>query len=317
VPTRTLNTLIAFAVWLAIILFFFGGWIAFLEITSPPHRQQEQGNTQASNNSRPANPGVAPIGSPRDQASSNGGDTDSDTKTTDWIQAGSAIAIVLLTGFIVCIYRRQTNVMAKQAGVMGEQARVMRVQASTMINQTSILTESLTVSRNSFGEARKATEAALLSIRSTEANNQRELRAYVTVSEGRILDPRDPTKRRAIIKATNCGQTPAYDQTIWISTAARPYPLTVDLTDKAPEAPLGKRILGPGQETVIDCPVGPFSGGIEVRIAESKAAVLVYGEIRYRDAFNEDRVTKYRFFCQGDGMLDGRLSPDIGGNEAT
>jgi hypothetical protein len=51
-------------------------------------------------------------------------------------------------------------------------------------------------------------------------------------------------------------------------------------------------------------------------VINGSAAVYLYGEVRYRDAFDQPRFTKYRMFCNGDALSLDRFSPYVDGDES-
>jgi len=123
----------AFAVWFVIVLFFFGGWVAFLEIVAKGQHDYSQGDTQASNGGNVSRPASLKPTAPSDQSQSGKGDGDSKPSLTDWVQAGSAVAIVLLTGAILFVYSRQTHIMARQERRMRQTIATMDKHAKRQL----------------------------------------------------------------------------------------------------------------------------------------------------------------------------------------
>jgi hypothetical protein len=89
--------------------------------------------------------------------------------------------------------------------------------------------------------------------------------------------------------------------------------------------PMGTQVLGPGNETIF---FGDNPSAITRPDDPPNAAIYVYGEITYKDAFGNDRSTKYRLFLETAGRImkakdaNGNsvkfsMQPDSDGNEAT
>jgi hypothetical protein len=61
----------------------------------------------------------------------------------------------------------------------------------------------------------------------------------------------------------------------------------------------------------------PLTTGERARIRAGTAAIYVYGEMDYTDAFGESRYTKYRFFSNDTyGLAEGKTGDTGQGNEA-
>lgn len=52
-------------------------------------------------------------------------------------------------------------------------------------------------------------------------------------------------------------------------------------------------------------------------VQRGSGAIYAFGEIRYRDAFDVQRRTRFRHMCWGEGVPAGHMSPCPDGNEAT
>jgi hypothetical protein len=80
---------------------------------------------------------------------------------------------------------------------------------------------------------------------------------------------------------------------------------------------LGIEILPPTRKGQHVCPVAQIPSDQNAKIEDGTFAIYAYGTIKYRDAFGRPQTTNYRVFCGGEGYPQGRMSPDIEGNEAT
>ena len=122
----------------------------------------------------------------------------------------------------------------------------------------------------------------------------------------------------AFITFKNFGQTPAHDVEMFGNVAIVPWPIR--------EADLPALDLGTGSREI----VGP--GGTRRKIelfaqphaitpqewagpTSGTQALVFFGEVRYVDAFNENRITRYRLFCGGEMGIRGlELSAHFEGN---
>jgi len=157
-------------------------------------------------------------------------------------------------------------------------------------------------------------------VHDADHNARRQLRAYVNVtqSELEMLGPEKPGKITVWIK--NSGQTPAYKLQYSMNIFVGPYPLKETVPIKQGEA---TSILGPSVEVLL----GPAELGATLtqdqvkEVYSGRMAVYAQGIVRYVDAFNEERATKFNLFYRGNGRTtqEGvplRLSHAKEGNDA-
>jgi hypothetical protein len=157
---------------------------------------------------------------------------------------------------------------------------------------------------------------------------QRQLRAYVFVSGAivtNIAEGDGIPEAQVVIK--NFGQTPAYNFVNITGFAADVYPppksIRLTIPDEEFSKPIAKSDLGPTQaETSTTDWQGKkrrLTGDEKAAVAEGRAIIYVYGEIRYVDAFGRPQWTKYRFMMGGPVGIrrGGRLVPCEEGNKAT
>lgn len=146
-------------------------------------------------------------------------------------------------------------------------------------------------------------------------NGRRQLRAYVIGESGTIGNVANPIPLYAgqvlpptgaeitntacgpvaYIQIKNSGQTPAYKVLHWGNICVREYPLTSNL----PPIPIlvlrNASVLGPGiYSTKYLFLPKPLTAQEISDLRAGIAAIYVYGEIDYEDAFGKKRVTKYR-----------------------
>lgn len=145
------------------------------------------------------------------------------------------------------------------------------------------------------------------------SSSRRQLRAYVGGDVGSIGNVANPIPVAgqdikptgaeitnptcgpvAYVQIKNAGQTPAYEVLHWGNMCTREHPLTSAL----PPSQFTLRfasVLGPGIiATKYLFLATPLTAQEISDLRAGKAAIYVYGEIRYKDAFGKERFTKYR-----------------------
>ena len=145
-----------------------------------------------------------------------------------------------------------------------------------------------------------------------EKHSERGLRAYIVGTVKAEISNFNARARPDIaLQFKNGGQTPAHDVRLWASSAIAMFPLT-----SRPDAP--KSELGEGDSFGVIGPQGDFHSLIQsdfVVTAEEQhavvrgaAALYVYGEVTYRDAFGQDRRTSFCHLYQGEVARSARGS---------
>lgn len=155
-------------------------------------------------------------------------------------------------------------------------------------------------------------------VRNAEITSEKQLRAYLLVK-------RAYAKRKAegvfmaTVELQNFGQTPAYDVSEWISIRGFDKGEDALIFPKPPpEFQKSKGITAPGNFTIFHIPLfDKMSPAKETALHSGDAAIYVWGEVSYRDAFDRMRITKYRMFLSGEGAKEGRFKIADDGNEAT
>jgi hypothetical protein len=155
-------------------------------------------------------------------------------------------------------------------------------------------------------------QSSLRQSRHMEETAERELRAYVLVVRGGIA-PGNPPAARIILR--NYGRTPAYDVRVWVGVdIARPGKREFPAAPK--DLPMGKSIIGPGGELISTERVGrPLAADETIRFARGETWLYAWGEVSYRDAFDNRRLTRFRFMGNAADPEAG-LFPCQEGNEA-
>ena len=190
------------------------------------------------------------------------------------IHAGTALAFIGIAGVIAvfCTLRaisNQTIEIAKSVGAMTRQAESIERQSEILLDGA-----------------------------------QRELRAYVNV-ESALLRFYGPNRYEAHVHFRNFGQTPALDMETWLQvTEPQTYPLKKAETRPIHQAKAASILPPGGKITLVESPPNStpnlptnFAPGYD--IGTPRKTVFVYGELTYKDVFNQRRCTKYRLMFGG------------------
>lgn len=146
-------------------------------------------------------------------------------------------------------------------------------------------------------EAKNATEAANTTISVTQDANRRQLRAYMVIDEiddaNRYSDVEPFTY---FVKCRNAGQTPAYDvrvsSYIMVDKSDRPF----DYPEPHMGGHVSRSIVGPGSLYSFSEKLGaPFTADEYSQISDGSATIHIWGVIHYRDAFDTEHFTRYRY----------------------
>jgi len=145
--------------------------------------------------------------------------------------------------------------------------------------------------------AANAAENTLNAMKDTAA---RELRAYVGVTVERQSFPEYGQPMHFKISVKNHGQTPAYN--VFQSANAKIFRRPTDISEIYAEWPCATKgaILNPDQKNeVIPAIEGGWNDDIAMKIKEEKAAIFLWGEVRYLDIFDVWHVTRFMRLCYG------------------
>jgi len=153
---------------------------------------------------------------------------------------------------------------------------------------------------------------ALCTLFDMRKSSARQLRAYVVPDMSAIVNVADPIPAHGLIptdaritcpgwgpvvhlQIKNTGQTPAMKVENWGAICFSEYPLTTILPPKNPNLRPIHSILGSGIPSTKNFFFGPRL--TDQQIADLRAgtgAIYVHGEIRYKDIFGKDHLTRYR-----------------------
>lgn len=166
-------------------------------------------------------------------------------------------------------------------------------------------------------EAARAAKAAEDAVAVATNSAERQLRAYVFVKDAPISPIVAGERIECQVIIENAGATPAYDFVVYGKMSFAPYPLREDLPPLDFETlQYSKDVVGPGGiRNKWERPGVPLDDLTETQIKAGTHAIFVHGKIRYRDAFDRRRYTRYRLFIGGDNQ-GATLSAHEEGNEA-
>jgi hypothetical protein len=135
-------------------------------------------------------------------------------------------------------------------------------------------------------------------------NGHRQLRAYVFPDQANLVWQGTARPAAVEIVIRNSGQTPAYRLTTAMAIIVAGYPLQGD--PPVPPMPNHHTVVPPNGSYALSMAMEqPLTSDQLKAIQKGTQAVYAFGEISYVDAFDECRITRYRFYHQGAG-------PDVG-----
>ena len=149
---------------------------------------------------------------------------------------------------------------------------------------------------------------------------ERQLRAYVAASNVKIVEEGRPGWTRQIVdvEMRNYGQTPATSITYWVDMCAKPFPLTSAPERSQPFTDKHVGVIAPSETFTARCPIELLEGSNGYDIVHGTAAFYVYGQFLYRDSFNKEQTTNFRYMRRGlDWIIAGNMELCDEGNDAT
>jgi hypothetical protein len=219
--------------------------------------------------------------------------------TKDWTDRfywGFSGLLVVVGGFQIWLLIRQLKIINRQTDIAEQQ-------------------------RTQMAQAGEQTERIIAQMKETEV---RDLRAYVGVSKI-LLDLENMQVPEGLVEIQNFGKTPAYKVRHNTAIGIQTYPPSAPL----PEIPQPER----ASVTVI-FPQIKNLGKVALKkplpqgfiVGTPNLTVYVYGNIRYEDAFGNQRTSNFRFIFGGTEAavvyrderqrLCGAMRPDSEGNDA-
>ena len=155
-------------------------------------------------------------------------------------------------------------------------------------------------------------------VQDARETSERQLRAYVwteTDFNGGI----SAQLGKIITTFKNTGQTPAYEVHVWTETKILDDPLPVGFVfENSPATINGPRyVINPGSiHTLNSTPDIPHLEDMKNSVIQGNKKLYHWGEVRYTDAFNITRRSRFRIYCSGAALVGMWVYCDEG-NDAT
>jgi hypothetical protein len=143
---------------------------------------------------------------------------------------------------------------------------------------------------------------------SAAENGRRQLRAYVFPDQANLVWQGTAKPTLAEIGIKNSGQTPAYRLSTTTAVVVGDFPLQGDL--HVPPMPDNHTVVPPNGSYSLTVTMGqPLTGDQLKGIQKGTQAIYAFGEIAYMDAFDDCRMTRYKFYYTGAGAdIGSRIS---------
>lgn len=154
-----------------------------------------------------------------------------------------------------------------------------------------------------------------------EDTARRQLRAYIFPHELIVTDVELGKQPSANMVVRNTGLTPATEVVAWCGVWLGNFPLVTELVRATPDfmRTASRRSVGPGGSFTINHACNaPLTAQHIQMLQNGTAAIFVWGEITYLDAFGQERRTGFRSYYGGNtGMRpDGATVTHQEGNES-
>lgn len=143
----------------------------------------------------------------------------------------------------------------------------------------------------------------------------RQLRAYVFPNLAQRLHVGSGVFKIKV-EVQNSGQTPAYNYAAFLAVGVFEVGTEPENLPLPPGLELSTGTLAPGDKLELGGLQQPLTPEQESAIRTGTHAIYVHGDVKYRDAFDFQRFTKFRLFCTGEWFDKGRFASCPDGNEA-
>jgi hypothetical protein len=155
-------------------------------------------------------------------------------------------------------------------------------------------------------------------VRSAEKTAERQLRAYVGITEATVSNFGIGKNLKVSMTIKNSGQTPAYRVAKHYSIMGGEYPRK----DPLPRIDVRGHFstLGPGEIHILEFAMQvPLPGSACAQITNGDAAIYVWGRVMYEDAFGYNRETHFAYIFGGEFGVHpgGAVVPSEDGNWST
>lgn len=157
-------------------------------------------------------------------------------------------------------------------------------------------------------------------VKGADKTAERQLRAYVLASSGRVKNFGVGEQFEARVTVRNSGQSPASDVVAWVGIQIGKFPDPGQLGRPPADLHLSKGVMGPGAKAmysaVVEAPLTLFDFE---RIRSGAVTIYIFGEVEYLDIFNRKQSSAFRYTYGGPGgeNAKGRTSNAADGNRTS
>ncbi|HEY9686321.1 MAG TPA: hypothetical protein V6C52_05035 [Coleofasciculaceae cyanobacterium] len=145
-----------------------------------------------------------------------------------------------------------------------------------------------------------------------------QLRAYAGIDQVKINNFHTRGIRVVSLGLKNSGQTPAYDVRGWAKMAVRKYPSSIAELGDPENILLSKFTLESGETVWMSLSHDDYTDGERAEILAGTKALYVYGEVAYKDIYNQQHRSTFNLLQGGTpGINNGEALAEAGfGNTA-
>lgn len=143
----------------------------------------------------------------------------------------------------------------------------------------------------------KATVAVQKANEIAREANERQLRAYLSVTGVKFMPAPSPGRLNATVTFQNTGQTPAKDVRVHLSIYVLKWDeyRSVTLPDTSSAGIKSSAVVGSGATQTVSNDVGLVED-VDLKEALNELCLIASGFIRYKDIFGADHETTYKIF---------------------
>ena len=219
--------------------------------------------------------------------------------SADWWLVAFTAGLLIVAVVTYFTFRRQADIAD---ATLAEMKRAADAQAKVTDQQ-------LKIAKDTADAAKESADGVVT-----------QLRAYTSIKVTEGMPPRfDPVTGPWIaLTISNNGQTPAYEMAQWLRIAIAAPGFEDELPGMEEDVPPHPMTLAPGMSIQI-VSEGPIpEPGVANAFALGQFAAYVYGEIRFIDAFKEQRFHRFRYFYTAADIQGGVMGMHLSrvGNEA-
>jgi hypothetical protein len=232
--------------------------------------------------------------------------------TPDWFVA---IFTALLTYVTYRLVKTTGNLRQSTDKLWEAGERQIQATRDIAATQTRLTRQQLAIAKESADAAKASVDAVVV-----------QLRANIGIKNADITNMDGPGPWYVTLVFENFGETPAYDLTMWGAFHVRPAGVVARFKNRDEDRSVGSNSMLAQHAEIEQGHKIQLTYEQQIALTQGKATLYVYGDIRYRDAFKNDRFFRYRYMCGGEagmrtlqdakGKWTGLLTPCPDGNEA-